>query len=97
MDIWEEMYEKAKREYHPEDVSPFIRAHHVVAAVQSESGKIDDKTSYVFFPIDGFKGFNDENVREAQKELESILKNTFNCETVSGFVDKDNPVFEWFL
>ena len=40
MDIWEEMYLKAKEEYHPEDVSPFIVAHHVVAAVQSESGKI---------------------------------------------------------
>ena len=40
MDIWEEMYLKAKEEYHPEEVSPFIQAHHVVAAVQSESGKI---------------------------------------------------------
>ncbi len=40
MDIWEEMYLKAKEEYHPEEVSPFIEAHHVVAAVQSESGKI---------------------------------------------------------
>ena len=40
MDIWEEMYEKVKKEYHPEEISPFITAHHVVAAVQSESGKI---------------------------------------------------------
>ena len=40
MDIWEEMYLEAKKEYHPEEVSPFIQAHHVVAAVQSESGKI---------------------------------------------------------
>ena len=40
MDIWEEMYLKAKEEYHPEEVSPFVQAHHVVAAVQSESGKI---------------------------------------------------------
>ena len=30
MDIWEEMYIKAKEEYHPENVSPFIQAHHVV-------------------------------------------------------------------
>ena len=35
MDVWEEMYLKAKDEYHPEEVSPFIQAHHVVAAVQS--------------------------------------------------------------
>ena len=40
MDIWEEMYLKAKDEFHPEHPSPFIDAHHVVAAVQSESGKI---------------------------------------------------------
>ena len=51
MDIWEEMYLKAKEEYHPEDVSPFIQAHHVVSAVQSESGKI-----YTGFCIEGASG-----------------------------------------
>ena len=40
MDIWEEMYNKAKKEYHPEEVSPFIIAHHVVAAVENEDGEI---------------------------------------------------------
>ena len=40
MDLWEDMYNKAKKEYHREDVSPFIVAHHVVAAVESEDGKI---------------------------------------------------------
>ena len=40
MDIWEKMYLKAKEEYHPEEVSPFIQAHHVGAAVESESGQI---------------------------------------------------------
>lgn len=51
MDIWEEMYEQAKKEYHPENVSPFIRAHHVVAAVQSASGKI-----FTGFCIEGSSG-----------------------------------------
>lgn len=51
MDIWEEMYEQAKKEYHPENVSPFIRSHHVVAAVQSESGKI-----FTGFCIEGATG-----------------------------------------
>ena len=51
MDIWEEMYLKAKEEYHPEEVSPFIQAHHVVAAVQSESGKI-----YTGFCIESASG-----------------------------------------
>lgn len=30
-DIWEKMYEMAKNEYHPEEISPFFAAHHVVA------------------------------------------------------------------
>ncbi len=51
MDIWEEMYNAAKKEYHPEEVSPFITAHHVVAAVQSESGKI-----FTGFCIEGASG-----------------------------------------
>ena len=34
MDIWERMYEKAKEQYHPEDVSPFVYAHHVVCALK---------------------------------------------------------------
>lgn len=40
MDIWEKLYLKAKEEYHPEAVSPFVDAHHVVCAIESESGKI---------------------------------------------------------
>ena len=35
MDIWETLYEKARGEYHPEDVTPFIHAHHVVCALES--------------------------------------------------------------
>ena len=51
MDIWEKMYELAKKEYHPEEISPFISAHHVVAAVLSESGKI-----YTGFCIESSSG-----------------------------------------
>lgn len=51
-DIWEKMYEKAKSEYHPEEISPFITAHHVVAAVESaKTGKI-----YTGFCIEGASG-----------------------------------------
>lgn len=51
MDIWEKMYQKAKEEYHPEEISPFINAHHVVAAVESKSGKI-----YTGFCIESASG-----------------------------------------
>lgn len=40
MDIWEKLYLKAKELYHPEDVSPFIYAHHVVCALEAENGEI---------------------------------------------------------
>lgn len=40
MDIWEQLYLKAKEQYHPEEVSPFLYAHHVVCALESENGKI---------------------------------------------------------
>lgn len=40
MDIWEKLYQEAEKEYHPEDVSPFIQAHHVVCALESEYGTI---------------------------------------------------------
>ena len=40
MDIWEKLYQRAEKEYHPEDVSPFIQAHHVVCALESEDGTI---------------------------------------------------------
>lgn len=51
MDIWEQLYKKAKEQYHPEDVSPFIYAHHVVCALESENGDI-----YTGFCIEGCSG-----------------------------------------
>lgn len=40
MDIWEKIYNAAKNQYHPQEVSPFVYAHHVVCALESESGEI---------------------------------------------------------
>ena len=51
MDIWETLYEKAKEQYHPEDVSPFLYAHHVVCALESENGEI-----FTGFCIEGCSG-----------------------------------------
>ena len=51
MDIWEKMYLRAKTEYHPEEVSPFIDAHHVVCAIEAENGEI-----YTGFCIEGASG-----------------------------------------
>lgn len=52
MDIWEKMYLAAKDAYDPDGtISPFIEARHVVAAVESESGKI-----FTGFNIDSASG-----------------------------------------
>ena len=51
MDIWEELYRKAKEQYHPEDVSPFIYVHHVVCALEGENGEI-----YTGFCIESCSG-----------------------------------------
>ena len=39
MDIWEKMYEEAQKLYNPHEVSDFVYANHVVAAVEAEDGK----------------------------------------------------------
>ncbi len=51
MDIWQELYEKAKAQYHPEEVSPFVYAHHVVCALEAENGEI-----YTGFCIESCSG-----------------------------------------
>ncbi len=61
---------------------------------QSEHGKIDAGTRDVFFPIDGFLGFNDKEVQAAAEELERLLREHFGCETLRGFVDREHPEME---
>lgn len=51
MDIWQKLYEAAKKEYHPEDVSHFIMAHHVTCAIEAENGEI-----FTGFCIEGCSG-----------------------------------------
>ena len=64
---------------------------------QSEYGKITPDTNYVFFPIDGFKGINNQEVDAAAKELAGLLKDIFGCEVALGYVDREHPEFEWSL
>ena len=58
---------------------------------QSEHGKIDGNTSYVFFPIDGFTDVNADKVKYVADQLETLLKQYFGCKTLKGFVDRKNP------
>jgi DNA/RNA-binding domain of Phe-tRNA-synthetase-like protein len=56
---------------------------------QSDIGKISPESETVFFPIDGFHNVNKGKVDEAASELAALLKDYFNCEVLTGFVDKD--------
>jgi DNA/RNA-binding domain of Phe-tRNA-synthetase-like protein len=62
---------------------------------QSEEGKITEESQQIFFPIDGFKGQNDEKVIQARDELAELLKRLFDCEVAVGFVDRDNREFHF--
>lgn len=51
MDIWTKLLETAKKEYHPEDLSPFFYSNHVACAIEAEDGTI-----YTGFCIEGASG-----------------------------------------
>lgn len=38
--IWEKLYEIAKKQYNPHDLSPFFYSNHVACAIEAEDGQI---------------------------------------------------------
>lgn len=58
---------------------------------QSEIGKITPATTDVFFPIDGFAGFNETSVLAARDAIAESLTALFGVEPVVGFVDAAHP------
>ena len=59
---------------------------------QGEKGKVDDCTQRVFFPIDGFLGTTDEDIRKAQKHLVTVLQEVFpEAKLLTGWLDRDHP------
>ena len=60
---------------------------------QSEIGKIQESTTDVLFPIDGFAGINKDQVEAAAKELAEMAEKYFGMEAQIGFIDKENRVF----
>lgn len=64
---------------------------------QSEIGKIDEKTNYVFFPIDGFKGINDSQVKAAMAELSELLMQVFGAEVKAGWLDSEQTEMDLAL
>ncbi len=61
---------------------------------QSEHGKITDKSSDIFFPIDGFADFNKDKVIAARDELQSLVREIWGCDVTAGLVDAEHPAME---
>ena len=62
---------------------------------QSGAGMITEKTTDVFYPIDGFTGINDSAVRSARDEIADILARKLNCSISTGWVDADVQEFDF--
>ena len=60
---------------------------------QSEIGKIQECTTDVLFPIDGFTDINKDQVEAAAEELAEMAVKYFDAEVQVGFIDKEHPVF----
>ena len=58
---------------------------------QSEIGKITPATTDVFFPIDGFAGFNVGSVLAARDAIAERLESLFGVAPIVGFVDAAHP------
>ncbi len=61
---------------------------------QGDKAKIEDDTSDIFFPIDGFADLNKTDVLNARGELAATLA-FLGCQTEIFLIEKDNPVAEW--
>lgn len=63
---------------------------------QSDDGKIDEDTHYIFYPIDGFSDRNKDKVDAALEELVLILKEELKCEVKTGYIDSNHRKVEFF-
>jgi DNA/RNA-binding domain of Phe-tRNA-synthetase-like protein len=61
---------------------------------QSEHGKITPETNRVFFPIDGFRGFNEDRVREAMAAVERGAVDLLGAQARGFLIDRDHPSAE---
>lgn len=62
---------------------------------QGEVGKITNKTKNIFIPIDGFKSKNYDKIIKARDEIATLHKEIFNCEVITGYVDKNQKEMEF--
>ncbi len=62
---------------------------------QGEKSKIDENSTNLFIPIDGFSDVNKDEVQKLQDELVEFLQDNYDVEIKTGFVDINNTEFEF--
>ena len=58
---------------------------------QSRRGRASERSSTLFFPIDGFAGQTDRRVRAAVEELAALLREQLGAATTTAMVDAAHP------
>lgn len=62
---------------------------------QGEKSKIDENSTNLFIPIDGFHDINKDKVEKLQEEFVKFLQDNYDVEINTGFVDINNREFEF--
>jgi tyrosyl-tRNA synthetase len=61
---------------------------------QGEGAKVTTSSQNIFFPIDGFRGINEETVRQAVSDLASLAARYLGGTVQTFFLSADNPQVE---
>lgn len=87
MDIWEKLYEVAKKQYNPHDLSPFFYSNHVACAIEAKDGQI-----YAGFCIEGASGVL--NLCAERIAAINMIINSNQTEIKKILVMRDKPPYK---
>lgn len=62
---------------------------------QGNNAKIEEDTTAVFFPIDGWNGVNDDAVRAATDALAELVQTLFSAPVQTFHLDAEHPGVSW--
>ncbi len=87
MDIWEKLYEVAKKQYNPHDLSPFFYSNHVACAIEAKDGQI-----FSGFCIEGASGVL--NLWAERIAAINMIVNSSQTEIKKILVMRDKPPYK---
>ena len=87
MDIWEKLYEVAKKQYNHHDLSPFFYSNHVACAIEAKDGQI-----FAGFCIEGASGVL--NLCAERIAAINMIVNSSQTEIKKILVMRDKPPYK---